>query len=353
MSTPTPQQQSNIPYLDGWRGIAILMVLLGHFGPERFWYTGRLGVVLFFVLSGLFMGRLLFVRKVPLTTFFAKRITRIVPALWIYAGAMWLYSAYIQPTPYKVTGYDLFAVLSFTSTYLSSIWEVKWPISQLWSLNVEEHSYVFLALGAVAIARLQGRLTATAFLVATTLAVIGCTVLYMTGVWQVSGSPWRVRSEVASLGLMASAAFCVWNERPRSSPGHMPSWLPLIALAVAVLSFRPRGELHWNFSILIAPVLAAFAVNHADRFPAIIKGILAARVLRWFGTCSFSIYLWQGPFYNATKDFGAPSSVCLVLGVLSGALSFYFIENPARLYLNAKWDAFHAGTPAVARSPAN
>ena len=288
------------------------MVLLGHFGPAKYWYTGRLGVVLFFVLSGLFMGRLLFVRKVPLSAFFAKRITRIVPALWVYVLAMWFYAAYIQPAPYRATAYDFFAVLSFSSTYLSSIWEVQWPVGQLWSLNVEEHSYVFLALGALAIAKLGGRLSAPVFLVATTLAVMACTALYMSGIWQVEGSPWRTRSEVASLGLMASAAFCAWSERPRqhaASVVRVSAWLPLGALIVALVSFLPRGPVFWNFSILVAPVLAAFAVNHAAQFPELIKRILGARVLRWFGTCSFSIYLWQGPFYNATKQFGDRKSV--------------------------------------------
>jgi peptidoglycan/LPS O-acetylase OafA/YrhL len=336
------QRQGNVPYLDGWRGVAILAVLLGHFGPARFWYMGRLGVVLFFVLSGLFMGRLLFIRKVPLSSFFVKRITRIVPALWVYVGTMWFYAAYMQPVPYRPQGAEFLSMLSFSSTYLYSIWEMQWPVSQLWSLNVEEHGYVFLALGTVLIAKSKERLSASVFLGITMLTVMGCIVLYMRGRWQVEGSPWRTRSEVASLGLIASAYFCVMKETGRMKFLHKFSWLPLAALALALASFLPYGNLSWNFSILVAPLLAAFAVNHAASFPEIVKRILSVRVLRWFGTCSFSIYLWQGPFYVATKQFGASHSLCLLFSVVAGALSYYAIENPARLYWNRKWDEFRA-----------
>ncbi|MET0319162.1 MAG: hypothetical protein ABW069_00410 [Duganella sp.] len=88
-------------------------------------------------------------------------------------------------------------------------------------------------------------------------------------------------------------------------------------------------------------------MNHAHGFPDIIKSILSHRLLRWFGTCSFSIYLWQGPFYSATKDFGASAPLCLLFGVMAGALSYYFIENPARLYLNRKWDAWQSAKKQV------
>ena len=57
---------TRIDYLDGWRGIAIGMVLVGHF--FRDWEYGfgfnRMGVDVFFVLSGLLMSKILFVSKI-------------------------------------------------------------------------------------------------------------------------------------------------------------------------------------------------------------------------------------------------------------------------------------------------
>lgn len=350
-ATTAVPHSSNIPYLDGWRGVAILLVLLGYFGPGRFWYTGRLGVALFFVLSGLFMGRLLFIRKVPLGTFFVRRFSRILPAMAVYVATMWFYASYIQPVPFRATLNEVLIILSFSSTYLLSVWELKWPVGQLWSLNVEEHSYVYLAVGALVIAKTCGRLSAKAFLGGSTLLVLIATALYMGEIWSVEGSPWRIRTEVASLGLIASAAACVWLARSDQRAGSAPgaAWLPMTAIIVAVLSFVPFNTHSWNFSIIAAPLLAAYAVNRADDFPLLVKRLLSLPVLRWFGTCSFSIYLWQGPFYSVTKDFGAPKAICLLLGIFAGALSYYVIENPARKHLNGLWDKWQASKlPAVA-----
>lgn len=312
------------------------MVLIDHFGPPRFWYTGRLGVVLFFVLSGLFMGRLLFVKRVRLADFFAKRFSRVIPTLWVYVGVMLIYSSLFQSRVYHPGLGELASVLTFTSTYFMSIWEAKWPIGQLWSLNVEEHGYVFLAIGAVIVARSRGAISASVFLGVTLAAVCVIVCMYMSEIFVVSGSPWRTRSEVACLGLVASAAICVWRER-----GQMDLMqsriLPIVAMVVALYSFIPRGAFEWNFSLLVAPVLLAFAVNYASSFPEIVKQALSIRPLRWFGTCSFSIYLWQGPFYEATLS-GRSKRLSLVLALLAGAVSFYGIERPARNYLNRKWD---------------
>lgn len=331
----------NIPYLDGWRGIAIFLVLLGHFGPGRFWYAGRLGVALFFVLSGLFMGRLLFVKRVPLPAFFARRITRIIPALWLYIGVMWVYASYFRPDRYQADAGELLSVLTFVSTYTLPIWNAKWDVGQLWSLNVEEHSYVYLALGTVVVAKTRGWVSASTFLTASVAAILACTVLYMTGVWQTPDGLWRMRSEVAPLGLMASAAICVWRDNGKLD-WMTSKWLPLAAALVGLVSFTLGQKSAWNFSMLVAPILFAFAVNYASSFPDIIKRIMSWRVLRWFGTCSFSIYLWQGPFYHAYLHNGLPKYAGVTLGIVCGALSFYLLENPVRLYLNRKWDQFEA-----------
>ena len=54
-----------IAYLDGWRGLAIGLVLIDHFSPVCGIALGRMGVDVFFVLSGMFMANILFVKRVP------------------------------------------------------------------------------------------------------------------------------------------------------------------------------------------------------------------------------------------------------------------------------------------------
>lgn len=329
----------NIPYLDGWRGIAILFVLGGHFGPERFWWMGRTGVVLFFVLSGLFMGRILFIKKVELSSFFARRFIRIIPTMWLFLLAMYFYARYGQARPYTVPFSEFLSSMFFLSTYFPqdiSIWKTQWANGHMWSLNVEEHSYMYLAFGAFIISKSRGVITATTFLIGTLALVMTTIALYMTGVLHEGASPWRTHTEVASLGLIASATIAVLRNNAREGAILRSAFIPLISIAIAFYMFRPGRFNLWNASIIAAPIFAAIAVNYAENFPGLIKNILSMAPLRWFGICSFSIYLWQAPFYSMVHN-GFPKPVGLVLGIIVGAISFYFFENPVRVYLNNRW----------------
>jgi|GEM_PF-3598329 peptidoglycan/LPS O-acetylase OafA/YrhL len=88
-----------IAYLDGWRGCAVLAVLIAHFGSTKGINLGRFGVELFFALSGRLMAEILFVRATPLSSFFPRRISRVYPALFVLASALLLTSgANADPT---------------------------------------------------------------------------------------------------------------------------------------------------------------------------------------------------------------------------------------------------------------
>ena len=58
-----PPPRERITYLDGWRGLAIIMVLLGHFFSIRLFSLAPFGVEFFFVLSGRLMAEILFVEN--------------------------------------------------------------------------------------------------------------------------------------------------------------------------------------------------------------------------------------------------------------------------------------------------
>lgn len=66
-------------HFDGWRGMAIVMVLISHFLTIPGFYSGKFGVASFFVLSGALMSNILFVKKTPLAQFYKRRISRILP----------------------------------------------------------------------------------------------------------------------------------------------------------------------------------------------------------------------------------------------------------------------------------
>jgi peptidoglycan/LPS O-acetylase OafA/YrhL len=331
------QATNCIPYLDGWRGLAIISVLACHFSshPALGW-LGSFGVQLFFALSGYLMGDLLFLKKVGIDDFFVHRFSRVIPTFVLFVTAMYFHAQYFQARPYAVPGDELLATFAFLRTYLpidSGIWSGKWPIGNLWSLNVEEHSYVFLA--AIACLARRTPQLASVLLMAAVAVIVGCCLYYPRHL-PVGASAWQLRSECAALALAAAAA--IGELRHLAGPSRLnkvPSLLPILLVVIAVAgmsTFPGRGGI-----TIFAPLCLAVAINYFHVVPKVVKRFLSNPAFRWFGSCSFSLYLWQQPFYAAASANLIPRPVACSLAITLGALSFYLFEHPLRIRLNRAW----------------
>jgi peptidoglycan/LPS O-acetylase OafA/YrhL len=329
------QTAKSIPYLDGWRGVAILLVLYSHFFVGA---GGDLGVALFFVLSGFLVSDLLFQRQTSIGTFFWRRATRILPTFWLYLGVVAAYTAWLQPVPYAVPLDEMAATLVFLRTYFpadQSIWSNRWPIGHLWSLNVEEHAYLALGLVAVLLRATGARLLLRALMLACVGAM--CLVIaYYARTPPAGASPWILRTECAALGLMASA--WIHASRPLATrallrQGH--GAITPLALGAALLCYLPGAP--YLAAPGLAPLLLAVAVNYLDCAPARLLRLLSLPLLRWFGLCSYSLYMWQQPFYKAMTLYGLSRPMALALALAAGTGAFYLFEHPVRRYLNRTW----------------
>ena len=91
----------------------------------------------------------------------------------------------------------------------------------------------------------------------------------------------------------------------------------------------------------LSPFLLAFVVNHLTEAPPVVRRILSSAPLRFMGICSYSIYLWQQPFYQYREtlpDMPIEQVLLLLFMALGmGIFMFYRIENPIRAYLNRVW----------------
>lgn len=315
-----------IDYLDGWRGLAILFVLQEHFLNIAGFDSGRLGVDIFFCLSGFLMSRILFVQRVPLATFYKRRISRILPVFLLFVLLVYG-TALVTGRP--GTWAEFLATLAFLRTYLPAepgIWHTHLPVGHLWSLNVEEHCYVLLSLLTIvaAVRRRAGWLLM--LLGAAAVAVQ----IYYDRHPGVAAADYEIRTETASAFLLVSAGYFL--VRDRFVPLVRP-WMPLAALALAL-------PLYWHgfgggIAEAAVPFLLAFAVNHLGQLAAVVRRALAVAPLRLLGIVSYSVYLWQQPFYQFRAQF--PPGMALAGALLAGAASFYLFENPIRSWLNRHW----------------
>lgn len=316
----------HLDYLDGWRGLAIVCLLTGHFFPVPGINFGAVGVNLFFVLSGLLMTQLLFVADVPLPIFYQRRLARILPAFFAMLTVVTLLWA---AGGRRIEWAEVAAAAFFVNNYTVH-GPATMPFGHVWSLSVEEHAYVLLSLAALLVRRT--RLLPAIPIMACCAVFIGC------GFWYASRAigpalefgAW-LHTEVAAYGIFVSGALLLLL-RQRRLPAL--SW-PLIPLMLAA-----GIALHWwsvplPVRTFVGVGLFALAINLLPAAPAAVKAVLSAPVLRKLGTWSFSIYLWQQPYYLATHHGVLPPALALALAVVTGILSFYFIEQPLRAYLNA------------------
>jgi hypothetical protein len=100
---PKPRTLNRISALDGWRGIAILLVLFDHIQDAvlhryaRPWtQTGQHGVTIFFVLSGFLITSKLIEGPIGLKQFYLRRLFRLMPVAWTFLAAMALFNRLVH-----------------------------------------------------------------------------------------------------------------------------------------------------------------------------------------------------------------------------------------------------------------
>jgi peptidoglycan/LPS O-acetylase OafA/YrhL len=322
-----PSELERVDYLDGWRGLAILLVLADHFLPTQDFESGILGVDVFFCLSGALMSRILFVKRTPLSTFYKRRISRILPVFLLFVLVIHAVALLVG---WAFTHVEFLATLTFLRTYVPSspvLWSSALPIGHLWSLNVEEHCYVLLSLLTLP-ALVRGR-------EGWVLIGLGCASIAMFLFYAefpaIAPEVFEIRTEAAASCLLISAGYCLVRER---FVRFVQPWMPIAATLLAGLMYW-RLHLPWWAPEIVAPFLLAFAVNHLAEAAAWFKRLLATAPMRLMGLWSYSIYLWQQPFYIYKAQFGAAPAVVLLMAV--SLASFYLFENPVRSWLNRHW----------------
>jgi peptidoglycan/LPS O-acetylase OafA/YrhL len=307
--------------LDGIRGIAILLVVIGHsFAAFPLFHVivSRMGVKMFFILSGFLITTLL-VRELEKTgaisieRFYWRRTVRIFPAYWVY-----------------LTFLALSASLGFHSLlpgelrnaflYVSNYTECGHVTAHTWSLAVEEQYYLlwpllFALLGP----RSSGLLCVVALVMCPWLRMMH----YTDGAIVYFNSFQACADNLAAGCLMALLRERLWqNPRWQVFLRSRCLWmcLPLVAVGIiAPLSYRAMAQ-----TITEMPMLVAMAVllERSTRFPIV---VLTATPLVWLGTVSYSLYLWHMIGMRADQ---APDILHFVIAMGLALASYYFVEKP-------------------------
>lgn len=326
----TTEAGERIAYLDGWRGLAVLFVLLDHFSHGLFGWAGDLGVELFFVLSGSLMAQIIFVRKVAVRTFIVRRLSRVYPALFVFATAMTVVSTiairFGLPPQMAVSPSEYGYALIFLSNYYHVITGTNSVVGHLWSLSVEEHSYIILLMIAFFVGWRANR-GAIVMTILALMALLNGMRLESAGL-EAHAIYWRSDVRIASI-LISCVIFLVL--RTKKVPTLIAPALLVVGIALFALSPDP-------VRFTLGSLCLAISVNSLADAPNGFRALLSMPIFTRVGLYSYSLYLWQQPFYKVAER--APlwlTPVALATTFVVAYLSFRIVENPTRDAINRRF----------------
>lgn len=343
--------ERRLPYIQGLRGLAVLMVVAYHADlPIR---GGFAGVDVFFVISGYVITRLLLRDEqqrvgAHLRTFYARRARRLLPALALTVSAVIVASAIFEsPIGAQETTARVGASASLS---LANVGLLRWtggyfnvpsssiPLLHMWSLAVEEQFYLLfpaLLLSALTIRRFRTKHASVAVLTAVFVASLALCALpnLSLGLADPNAarfylSPTRAW-EFASGGLIAALAL----PRLRGWAPVAMSWTGLAGIAFS--SIQLRADAGFPFPMALLPVAATALVIAAATTSSSVPRPLEWSWLTSVGDASYSLYLWHWPVIVFASAQLPVSPIVRPLAALAGAVvalaSYRFFETPIRL----------------------
>jgi peptidoglycan/LPS O-acetylase OafA/YrhL len=367
LDAPEPPQagqpnRRRLPYLDGIRAIAVLVVVLFHAGVS--WVGGGLlGVDVFFVLSGFLITSLLcteFVAEatVRLGAFWARRARRLLPALFILLLGVSAYAYFFSSTVdvASVRG-DAFSTLFYFSNWHFILSDQGYfvqsaspsPLLHTWSLAVEEQYYLLWPLVALFVLRRWRRPGLAVVAGVGALASAGLmAALYHAGVSidrLYYGTDTRVQALLVGsfLGVISSGrtwrAFDPrWARTPRGrATGILLAVVGCLGLLWAWHALQGQDPMLYQGGFLLVAVFAAAVITSVMSWPtSALALVLSIRPLVLLGRISYGVYLYHWPLFLVIDQAhtglqGFPLLVVRLAATFAAAyLSWRFVEEPIR-----------------------
>lgn len=349
-SVPAIFQGSYYPALTGLRGVSTLMVLLAHFGlnkylyPHHIYIDARAAVHIFFVLSGFLITTLLLKEKlkyghINLRYFYIRRALRILPVVYLFLLILialnYIFKLHITTINF-ISSFLFFNNLPLRGSYYTA---------HLWSLAVEEQFYLTFPILLM--------LSTNKYTAVTLPIVIMVPLIAIGGYFRI---PFLYSSHAAVL-LTKLCMYAFWKGPVMILIGSVFSvllfkrvirlenikanyFLSFILLLTALV-MRAQNFLFYTkyVSEYLSNILIAFAIILCINKKDFLSTILSNAILLRVGVLSYSLYIWQQLFtgYNLWQPYmhgfiGYPLWALIVL-----KLVFVFIIANISYYYERKF----------------
>ncbi|HEX3010058.1 MAG TPA: acyltransferase [Bacteroidales bacterium] len=321
--------------IDGLRAIAVIAVILFHFGLLP---SGYLGVDVFFVISGYLITGIIYRElkdnRFSVVNFYIRRIRRILPlTLFLVFISLAIGIIVMLPDDLENLAESVVATNIFGNNLLQAIttqdyWDISNefnPLMHTWSLGIEEQYYILYPVLLLLIGRRHGRwlLPSLALLAAASL------ILYFLP-FHAYKKFYYLPFRFFELALGGMAALYL-KDKIIAHRYAAIFVLALIAILFVKLTFLPG-----QYALPVAVILTLGIIVTANHTNKIASFILQNKISVTIGLISFSLYMWHQIILAYVRYFLIQklqiyhlAFIFLVVVILSG-LTYYAIERPFR-----------------------
>jgi peptidoglycan/LPS O-acetylase OafA/YrhL len=328
--------------------------------------SGFIGVDVFFVISGYVISASVMSRveagQFSLTSFFAHRIRRILPALAVVLATIIGLSTWLSPISSRLQTVRTggFAAVGAANAFLYrfrpdgyfSLSEKTNALLHTWSLSLEEQFYFLFAIVVFVIVRAGNQSSSRRRLrhISVPVGLLSLILCILASHPGVAIPTTIIRRLLGSDVLDASFAFYMPITRAweflagvliGTSTGKtlrvnrkVLASSSVLMLAVATFS-TPLNTFPGIWSLL--PVAATSLLIYSQSFGELVTGRVGV-ILEWIGDRSYSWYLWHWPLLQFAAPFNASRlflGSIAVASIVPAYLSYRFIEQPLRT--NPRW----------------
>jgi peptidoglycan/LPS O-acetylase OafA/YrhL len=312
-----------INYIDGVRGIAILLVFLAHLSAGVYPYDisfieslsffnggGLIGVQLFFALSGYLITKNLVHEytkygNIDLKLFYLRRFWRLYPVLMLACLAYFFFALiFMEPRIYIAALGDIFMALTYTTNlpiFPSWFPDLDW-MGHTWSLSVEEQFYLVWPILFLIVSGLKSK----PLIVSTTLLL--CVVTITIRHYLPSLSYGLLRWDALMLGCLLNFV-------------KIPKSVIISIASIIYISYYAwiLPEPISNIDYIITSIACAALISQAGYM-----NFLNSKIFVYFGCVSYSLYLWHFFFMR----LGYPGYLNLTVSLILADVSYRYFEVP-------------------------
>jgi peptidoglycan/LPS O-acetylase OafA/YrhL len=338
--------ESRIPELDGLRGIAILLVLVAHLTGLN--GAGLTGVLMFFVLSGYLITRILVAEeassgRIGFAGFYLRRALRLLPALgFLVAVVLSLAVLGVSASDPETALVGTLQALTYTTNFAVGFgWPFAAEMAHLWTLAVEEQFYIIWpAVLAFGLLRLRERLQIRVMWWILALCIMARLITIIVAIRQ--GWFFYALPTLWLECFMGGAILAIWTQRSvglaaRSSWATSGPAIVVALVSILLASAHPGAFLSMTTYVFGIPVLTASAscliASVLLRAPGPYHSFLRAPALQWLGDRSYGLYLFNSACVlivatSLGQGWGA-RAVGIAIAIVLAEVSRRWIERPA------------------------